>query len=504
MVGLEAGRSGRESRTRGRGPWAWAVLVPAIAAGATWAVAAEGPSAVVLRETFDRGTAAQVRIELSADGLFRPGLPRNEMKEGAKMPRPLAIKVRTRLIFYERVLDLFDDPAAIKIGGSPAVASAGVAPGPTPPRGRPRKSVRHVVQAAAAISGEVRSHTAQLRPDIPLLVAERRRGDATATVVCPAGPLERSELELVEVEGDPLILSEILPDGPVAPGQSWPVGKAAVLGISGYDTITRNALEATLERLEVDRATIRVRGRIEGSLQGATGAMACDGLLSFDRRLGWIDRFEINRNENRRPGPVEAGMDAKSTILVTRKVEQPPATLSDAALARVSLEVSPRTERLVEHGPDGRSEFLHDRNWHVVGGDGKRILVLKRMEGPKVVAQCNLMVEQPAGPGKHLDPKVFREEATRALGGRSSVEFLGMGEIPGDPADGYRYKVAVQRLEGGLPVVRYYYLIAAPTGEQLVVSYILAAQDVPSFGEEDVAMMKSLRWLPVNQAALPR
>ncbi len=59
-------------------------------------------------------------------------------------------------------------------------------------------------------------------------------------------------------------------------------------------------------------------------------------------------------------------------------------------------------------------------------------------------------------------------------------------------------------MEGGLPVVRFYYLIAAPTGEQLVVSYILAAQDVPSFGEEDVAMMKSLRWLPVNQAALPR
>ncbi len=502
MIGLDGGRSGGESRVRGRSSWAWAVLVPAIAAGATSAVAAEGPSAVILRESFDRGASSQVRIELSADGLFQPGLPRGEMKEGAKMPRPLAIKVRTRLIFYERVLDVFDDPAALRIGGSPA--GAGARQGEALSRGRPRKSVRHVVQAAAAINGEVRSHTAQLRPDITLLVAERRRGDATATVVCPAGPLERSELELVEVEGDPLILSEMLPDSPVVVGQSWPVGQAAVRGISGYDTITRNALEATLERLEADRATIRVRGRIEGSLQGATGAMACDGLLSFDRRLGWIDRFEINRNENRRPGPVEAGIDAKSTILVTRKAEQPPATLSDAALTRVSLEVSPRTERLVEHGPDGRTEFLHDRNWHVVGGDGKRVLVLKRMEGPKVVAQCNLMVEPPAGRGKHLDPKAFREEVKRALGGRSSVEFLGMGEIPGDPAGGYRYKVGVQGTEGGLPVVRYYYLIAAPSGEQLVVSYILAAQDVPKFGEEDVAMMTSLRWLPDRQAALPR
>jgi hypothetical protein len=456
-------------------------------------IAGEPTGTIVLGESMPRGSDSQVRIELKAKGLFRPGPEANAVKDGAKMPKPLSIEVQTRLVFYEHVLDLVDDALAIRIE-----KADGSEPGARQ-RGRPRKVARHVIEAAAAINGEIRPKATSLRPEVALLVAERQRIDGPVVVVSPGGPLTRSELELVEVEGDPLTLSDLLPSGPVGVGRTWRVGQTAVEGISGYDVITANALDASLESFDAARAKVRLHGRIEGSLQGATGIMTCDGVLNFDRRAGWIERVEINRNESRRPGPVEAGLDVQSTLTMTRHADRAPATLADGALSRYSLEVTPRSEMLVQHGPGGRSSFLHDRSWHVYWGDPK-LLVLKRLDRGRVVAQCNLVVGPPSGRGRHQDPSQFRDEVRRVLGQRF-VQYLGMGEIDGDPAGGYRFKVGVQGREGDLGVVWYYYLVASPAGEQLIVTYTLAAQDAQAFGDQDVEMIQSLRWLPPRQAS---
>ncbi len=161
-----------------------------------------------------------------------------------------------------------------------------------------------MIQAAAALNGEIRPRATALRPEVSLLVAERRRQGGPVVVVSPAGPLTRSELELVEVQGDPLALTDLLPSGPVAVGKSWRVGDAAVMGISGYDRIKVNQLDATLESCDEARAQVRIRGRIDGSLQGAEGLMTCDGMLAFDRRLGWIERAG---NQSQREPPTGAG-----------------------------------------------------------------------------------------------------------------------------------------------------------------------------------------------------
>jgi hypothetical protein len=446
---------------------------------------------VILGEAVPPGSFSRVRIELSARGLFRPGLEPNKMTTQAEMPKPLSIDVQSRLFFYERVLELAEDAMAIKAG--PDREASG------PQRGRPRKVARHVIQAAAAVTGEkIRSRATSLRPGVALLVAERRRHDGPVVVISPLGPLTRSELELVEVEGDPLALADLLPYGPVGVGKSWRVGEAAAEGISGYDVITANVLDATVESCDEARVKVRLHGRIEGSLQGAPGLMTCDGVLTFDRRMGWIDHLELHRNESRRPGPIEAGMDVKSTLTMTRDAAQPPATLSDAGLARYSLDVTPRSERLIQNSPDEKSSFLHDRKWHVYWGNHK-LMVLKRLEAGRVVAQCNLVVGPQAGRGRHQDPNQFRDEVRRVLSERF-VQFLGMGEINGDPAGGFRYKLGIQGRQGELGVVWYYYLVASPAGDQLVVTYTLAAQDAPAFGDEDEQMISTLRWNPPRQA----
>jgi hypothetical protein len=448
----------------------------------------EAGTSVVLNEAMHRGSSTRVRIELKAEGWFRPGLPPGKVSAEARLPKPLALDVQTRLVFSERVVELGEDQRS----GTASNGQPGGSANATATRGRARKVVRQVIQAASAINGDVRPTAADLRREVTLLVAERRQSGEVA-VVSLGGHLTRSELELVQTVGDPLALADLLPIGPVGLGRRWRVGEPAARALSGYDVITSNGLDAALESVDAAKARIRIQGRIEGSALGGPGTITCEGFLTFDRRAGWIDRLELNRNESRRPGPIEAGLDVKSTLTMTRHADQPPATLSDAALAGIALEVTPQRERLLLVAPDGKSTLLHDRHWHAFWDDPK-LMVLKRLEGGQVVAQCNITLGPAAGKGRHQDPIQFRDDIRRILKQRF-VQFLGAGEVDGDPAGGFRYKVGVQGRHGDLDVVWYYYLVASPAGDQLLVTFTLAAEHVRTFGDQDLELIGSLRWV---------
>jgi hypothetical protein len=427
-----------------------------------------GASKVELREAPRTGEATRVRVELKADGQFLPASPPGAeaaAKSKGEKPRALALKVEAQLEFVERLTGVDS-------------------------RGRPTRGVRRVLRAASAINGEVRPSAAVVRPEVALLVAEPRAGGVV--VFSPGGPLTREELELVQGPADPLEFAGLLPEGPVAVGDHWPVGDSAARSLSQYDALTSQTLVATLEEADAGSARVRLRGEIRGSVLGGEGSMACDGTFTFDRKAGRVDRLVLRRAEARRPGPVEAGLDVKSTLSVSRTGAETPAELADDALSALSLEPSPDRERLLLVAPGGRYTLEHDRGWHKYWDD-PRLTVLKRVESGRAVAQCNLAAGPNAGRGRHQDPDRFRDDIRKSLGDRF-VQLLGTGEVDGDPAGGYRYKVGVQGRQGDLGVVWYYYLIAGPAGDQIVATFTLAETEVAGFGNRDEALIGTLRW----------
>jgi hypothetical protein len=429
---------------------------------------------VVLRESSATDRATGVRIELKADGLFRPGLPPEAMKDEAKMPKPLEIDVQTRLIFRDRLLP------------------------PSRAGGRPSRAIRLVSQAASAINGEIRPNVQELRKDLSLLIAERDESDGSVTVVSPSGSLTRAELELVQGLGDPLSLVDLLPEGPVSEGAKWPIRKSAVAAISGYDAIQSSTVEGVVESITADRARIKIGGEVKGSVLGGNGTLTCEGFATFDRKAGLIDRVELTRKEDRLPGPIEAGLDLKSTLIITRRPIAMPDELSDAALSGTSFELTPARRLLQLIAFDGRYNLLHDRTWHTYWDDPK-VIVLKRFQKGRITAQCNFTNGPPAGKGKHQDVEVFRADVRRAMKDRF-VQFLGAGEIEGEPGGGFRYKLGVQGREGDVDLLWYYYLIASPSGDQLLATFTLAQGDAKDFAEDDVALIGSLQW---NDPPLP-
>jgi hypothetical protein len=475
-----SGEAGNLRAWRHRAGWIVSMLAFAPMAGASGADAPGAP--VALKETITPDLCTQVRIELKAEGLFRPGLPPDAVKDEARMPKPLSLDVKTRLVFHERVFPEGTRPGATK--GKGARAGAASAGG--------QHAVRWVSQAASAINGEVRPTANSLRRELNLLVADRSGPEKTAVVVSAAGPMTRAELELVQGLADPLTLPDLLPADPVTKGATWKLPSSVALSLTGYDAMTSNTLEATLESIDAVSARVKVKGEVQGSVLGGKGTMTCDGFFHVDREAGLIDRLEVSRTENRQPGPVEAGLEVKSTLTLSRRPASVISELADAALADLPLEISAPRRLLQLISPDGKYNLLHDRNWHLYWDD-PRLTVLKRLENGQVLAQCNLAAGPNAGKGKHQDPSQFRDDIKKSLKDRF-VQFVGAGEVEGDEAGGYRYKVSVQGREGELGVLWHYFLIASPRGDQLLATFTLAAEDAGAFAGQDLELIGSLQW----------
>ncbi len=411
-----------------------------------------------LKEHPQSGQITHVQIELKAEGLSKPPVP-----EGRPGARPLPIKVHGRLDAWEKVVTL-DESGAV------------------------RRVVRQVNQAAAAINAELRPTSSSLRPDLSLLVVERR--DEGPYVFSPSGPLTRSELEVTQWPADPLSLPAFLPEKAVQVGDRWKVRPEAARSLSGYDALATNGLEATVESIDAKTARIKLSGTIEGATLGAEGSITCQGYFLFDREGARIVRLEAQRREVRKPGQVEAGLDIKSTLTVARAPAEAPAGLTDKALAGVTLTEGPGLGMLEFQAPKGTFRLLHDRDWHVFYDDEGQT-VLKRLDHGDLVAQCNLAIGPQAGKGRHQDPKQFQEDVRGALGGRFG-KFLFAGPMSGQDDGLFRYRVAVRGEVDKVPVLWIYYLIANADGHQLLATFTLAESRSERFGDQDLAIIGSL------------
>lgn len=444
----------------GAGAGLRALVLAALTLGGS---AARGDEAIALAERLGPETTTAARIDMKANGLYRPPLPPDATGPDAKMPKPLDVEIETRIVYRERLL---------------------AGPG--------RTSARFVRQAASAINGEIRPTARELRSELALLIASRRESDGSVVVVSPSGSLTRGELELVEAVGDTLCLADLLPENPVKKGDVWTIRKAALWALTGYDAVKENNLQGTVESISDDMAYLAIKGDVKGSFLGAEGSMTCEGRFLFDRRAGLVTGLDLDRTESRAPGAVEAGLDLKSKLQVRRAPAEATAELSDAALAGLSPEITPARLLLQLIAPDGRYNLLHDRSWHTYWDD-RKLVVLKRFQEGRVDAQCNLIYGPPAPKGKRQDVKEFENDVRRALGKRFG-NVVGGGEVDGDPEGGFRYKLGIQGRQDELGVVWYYYLIASPRGEQLLATFTLADSDAAAFGQADEALVGSLQW----------
>ena len=421
---------------------------------------ADGPSGRAqtypLAEDLKEGDCFRIQLDMKLSGEIR--IP----KDGQALALKLAAGATH--VFPERVL---------------AVGEGKVA----------EKTVRVYETAKSIITRDSQRSEATLRPDRRLIIAQRYKDQPL--VYCPAGALFRSELELTSEHFDTLFVTGVLPGKAVAVGDTWKVPSAIVQALCLYEGVTEQDLTAKLEEVKEQLAVFSIAGTAAGIDQGALVKSKIQASGRFDLAAKRLVALEWKQSDERDQGPVSPVSAIETTYALKRQQIDRPAALADDVLKAVPAGFQPpeRMTYLDYRDPKDRFSLLHPREWQLVAQTDQHT-VLRLMDHGDFVAQVTLSPWESAPKGKHMTPDEFRK-AMKATPGWEPEKEIQAGEIP--MSEGlWAYRLSVLGQMDGVAVLQNFYLVAAPGGEQLVLTFTLTPKQIDKLGSRDLSLVGSV------------
>ncbi|MEY4178508.1 MAG: hypothetical protein RLY70_2082 [Planctomycetota bacterium] len=318
------------------------------------------------------------------------------------------------------------------------------------------------------------------------------RGPGTCLLYSPQGPLHRDELELLQVPGNGPPLTELLGDGELAPGDSWPVPPETLAQLLWLEAVSSSAVTAVLKSIEGSVALIS----LEGSVAGAVGGVATDidltGKLNYDTQQQLVVWCALSIKENRSIGHAEPGFETTTQLRMATRRGEPAKTLVPTAYSGLPLTYE-RGQSLLEYvSAEGRFQMLLDRRWRLMV-DRHDLTVLRLVDRGDLVAQCNASRLPALAPGKELPLDELQEDIRQSLG-KNLRQFIEASVSRTD--EGLRIlRVAAAGEAAEIPVQWNYYHISNAKGQRLALVFTLETEQLDRFAEIDRPLAASLTFL---------
>jgi hypothetical protein len=354
--------------------------------------------------------------------------------------------------------------------------------------GLAQKSARVYESASAAIQrGGDRSENV-LRKSRKLIVAQRHKGEHLA--YSPAGALSRGELEVVSEHFDTLLLPGLLPGKAVKVGETWKLPGPVAQALCSLEGMTEQKLTGKLEKLTDREATFSVAGTAAGVWQGAQVKTRVEATGTFDLAARRITSLVWKQKDDRDQGPVSPASSLEMTVTVSRKPIAQPADLADVALVSVPEGFAPPgpMTHLEYRDPKSRYALLHTREWFLTAASGEQAVL--RLMDKEWIAQVTVTPWEKAKKGEHSSAEAFKKAMNDSPRWRPERE-LQAGEVPGEGGK-WIYRLSVLGQLNGVAVLQNFYLVAAPTGEQVVLVFTLSPKMADKLGARDLALAGSL------------
>ncbi len=328
-----------------------------------------------------------------------------------------------------------------------------------------------------------------LRPERKLIVAQRPKDQTMA--YSPHGALYRNELELVSGHFDTLTLSSLLPGKELKVGETWKIPNLVAQSLCGFEGMTENKLEGKLLKVNGDLATISVSGTAAGVESGAMVQVKIDAAGTYNAKIRRLTRLTWKQTAERDQGPVSPASTLEVNVTVDRKPIPRPAELGDAELVSIPEGLTPPgpMTNLEYRDPKNRYSLIHTRDWHLTAVTPDHT-VLRLLDRGDYIAQVTVTPWTTAKPGEHLSPEQFKN-AMRSTSGWQPERELQSGEIPTTEGK-YIYRLSEQGLLDGVSVLQNFFLVAAPTGEQVVLTFTLSPKLADKLGARDLSMAASI------------
>jgi hypothetical protein len=408
-----------------------------------------------LAETLQPGNCFRYGIEMKLTGEMR------YVDENAKSV-PVKMSAQGKHAFAERVL-----------------AAAG---------GLVQKSARVYESATATIERGSNRTENTLRPSRKLIVAQRHKDQHL--VYSPAGVLSHGELEVVSEHFDTLALTGLLPGKGVKVGETWKVPSPVAAALCSMEGMTDNFLTGKLTAVTAKEAAFSISGNAVGIWQGAQFKTHVEATCTFDLVSKRITKLVWKQKDQRDQGPVSPASTLEMTVTLTRQAIEQVAGLADVALVSVPEGFNPPgpMTNLEHRDPKGRYALVHTRDWVLTASSADHAVL--RLMDREWIAQVTVTPWTKAKKGEHLSAEQFKTAMHETMGWRPERE-LQSGEVPAQGGK-WIYRLSVLGQLNGVNVLQNFYLVAAPTGEQVVLAFTLSPKMADKLGARDLSLAGSL------------
>lgn len=384
---------------------------------------------------------------------------RQNGKPADKEVQRLPLEVRGEVRFAERVLD-------------PAVS----------------RSVRYYDEANAKIRIGEGGVKPRLRSARRLIVAQHNEG---LRYRAGAGPLDREELDLLRVQGDPLVIAQLMPTEPKAIGHEWTADDLAWARLLVIDTVAKNEVVLHLTKVEGEIALIGFEGRIDGAVGGVATELRLRGKINFDLAAGETTWLAMTIKEKRAIGLAEPGVEASSRLRVAvRRIEAKP-ELAPAMLAAVPLDEIEQSASILEFRSKQLGfRLVHEPRWRLML-QRPDFAVFRLVEDGELIAQANIARLTARPPEKPLKMVEFQRDIQSSLD-KNFGQFVETTEFRTEQgADALR--VTVLGAVDSAPIQWVYYHLNNSAGERLTISFTMDAKQAERFGAADRTLINSIQ-----------
>lgn len=353
------------------------------------------------------------------------------------------------------------------------------------------RSFRMYEQATSAVNVKDQRTNLKISPQVHQLVAEGKRSGLI--LHSNNAPLNRSDLDLLTIPGDPLCLLAILPTHDVEIAETWTIPEWAAQMFVGIEDAVSSKLTGKLLSVSNGVASLQITGEVSGATAGAEVKVVLNGTASFDLKTQTLTSFKLVQQEKRSISTVSPGMDVTATIQWTRNALAADQGIADSLISEIPLDPPPLSQLLQFQSKFWNIRLMHDRNWHLFQ-EISSVTVMRLVESGSLISQCNIAKIQSARPGEHVAPEQFVNDIRTSLADQLS-EIVDSGEVPSENKN-FIYRVIAAGSATEMEMVWIYYLCASPEGKQVSFVFAVERSNLEALNDRDLAMVMSLEFLP--------
>jgi hypothetical protein len=429
--------------------------------------AAGAAEQIELRPLSGANHAARVTVELEAGGhsLVRA---ENDTK-GETEPQRLPMSVTGKLQYDER--SLIANSAATIAGQALAL--------------------RYYDNAEAVIKVGETGRTPKLADDCRRILLES--ADSRPVLYCPAQPLSREQLDLIDVVGQSYFIDRLLPGTTVSKDASWSHDASVMGPLLTLDNVAICEVKSTLDGYNDNFAKMRLAGTVHGSADGAATELEVRAVYLYDRRAQRVSQLNLAIRERRSIGGATPGLDATAKMQIRIEPIGISTKLADDVLSKATRTARNPVRDLLYESTTLGLRFHHDRNWFVTS-EARESVTLRRIDRGDLVAQCTLTALPPKSAGNQTSFEQFQQDVKYSLG-KGFGELVSSRQFQNDVGL-YCYQLVVRGMVDEVPVEWHYYLGAPESGDRVSAAVTLEKPMLDRLGQADAQLFQSVELFP--------